>query len=141
MISRSQQSLAKVSALLDVKPHERAHKLKGDTVPKTLRRIRQRLDSIFEDAIFHGRATTKPAAAIKRKMREAAPKRKERGQFKALPHREAPALMQRLSVAEGTAARCLELAVLTAAHTSEALLAEWSDSTSTPVSGRCPPVG
>jgi integrase len=118
---------ALLTALLGVKPHERARRHKGDTVPETLRRIRQRLDAIFEDAIFHGRASTNPAAAIKRKMRETAPKREVRGQFAALPYKEAPALLQRLREAPGTAARSLELAVLTAARTSEVLLAEWAE--------------
>lgn len=62
---------ALLSALIDVKPHERARAHKGDTVPETVQRIRQRLDAIFEDAIFHKRATANPAAAIRRKMREA----------------------------------------------------------------------
>lgn len=95
-------------------------------VPETLQRIRQRLDAVFEDAIFHKRCTTNPAAAIRRKMRETMP-RKQAGQFAALPYREAPALLARIRDAEGIAARCLEFAVLTTARTSEALLAEWRE--------------
>jgi integrase len=93
-------------------------------VPETVQRVRQRLDAVFEDAIFHKRCTSNPAAAVRRKMREAQTRR-ERGQFAALPYREAPAFMTRLRAAEGIAARCLEFAVLTAARTTEALLAEW----------------
>lgn len=115
-----------LQALLSVKPHERARRHSGDTVPETLRRIRQRLDAIFEDAIFHERATTNPAAAIKRKMRESAT-RQERGQFRALPYKEAPAFMAALRQAEGIAARCLEFAMLTAARTNEVLGAEWAE--------------
>jgi integrase len=44
-----------------------------------------------------------------------------------VPYRETPALIARISAAEGIAARCLELAVLCAARTSEVLLAEWSE--------------
>lgn len=95
-------------------------------IPETLQRVRQRLDAVFEDAIFHRRCTSNPAAAVRRKMRESMP-RKQAGQFAALPYREAPAFMARLREAEGIAARCLEFAVLTAARTSEALLAEWSE--------------
>ena len=114
-------------ALLAVKPHERARNLtSGDKVPETVQRIRQRLDAVFEDAIFHGRATANPAAAIRRKLTEGTPARK-RGAFKALPYREAQAFMTRLRAAEGTAARCLELAILTASRTSEVLFAEWSE--------------
>lgn len=116
-----------LSALLGVKPHERARRHKGDSVPETLRRIRQRLDAIFEDAIFHGRCQSNPAAAVRRKMREAGPKRAARGSFAAMPYKEAPALVQRIRTMDGNAARCLELAVLTAARTSEVLLAEWRE--------------
>lgn len=118
-----------LAALLGVTAHERARNLTSgaDSLPETVRRIRQRLDSVFEDAIFHGRASVNPAAAIKRKMREAAPKRAAKGSFAALPYREAPAFMHRLRAAEGISARCLEFAVLTAARTSEALLASWSE--------------
>jgi integrase len=115
-----------LEALSTVKPHARARNVKGDTVPETLQRIRQRLDAVFEDAIFHKRCTGNPAAAIRRKMRESLP-RKQVGQFAALPYREAPAFMERLRQAEGIAARCLELAMLTAARTSEVLGAEWSE--------------
>lgn len=93
-------------------------------VPETLSRVRQRLDAVFEDAIFHGRCNTNPAAAIRRKMRETMPA-KQAGQFAALPYRELPEFMARLTAAQGIAARCLEFALHTAARTSEALLAEW----------------
>lgn len=115
-----------LAALLDVTPHERARNLKGTTLPETVQRIRQRLDAIFEDAIFHRRATSNPAAAIRRKMREAAPRR-QRGEFRALAFKEAPAFMAALRAAEGVSARCLEFTVLCAARTSEALLAEWTE--------------
>ena len=99
---------------------------KAQRIPETLQRVRQRLDSVFEDAQFHGRCASNPAAAIKRKMAETQPRR-ERGELAALPYREAPAFMARLHVQHGIAARCLEFAVLTAARTSEALLAAWDE--------------
>jgi len=43
-----------LAALAAVKPHERARDVTGKSNPETLRRIRQRLYSVFEDAIFHG---------------------------------------------------------------------------------------
>lgn len=95
-------------------------------VPETLQRVRQRLDAVFEDAIFHKRCVSNPAAAIRRKMRESLP-RKAAGKFAALPYREAPAFMTRLRLADGIASRCLEFAVLTAARTTEALMAEWAE--------------
>jgi integrase len=113
-------------ALQGVKPHEAARNLKGDRVAETLRRIRQRLDAVFEDAIFHGNCDRNPAAAVRRKMRETLPAQ-QRGSFKALDYREAPAFMQQLRGAPGVSARCLELAVLTAARTGEVLGATWSE--------------
>ena len=95
-------------------------------VPETLQRVRQRLDAVFEDAIFHGLCSSNPAAAIRRKMAEGSEKHK-RGKFAALPYREAPAFMAQLREQEGIAARCLELAVLTAARTGEVLGATWSE--------------
>ena len=95
-------------------------------VPETLSRVRQRLDAVFEDAIFHGFCTTNPAAAVRRKMREVMPKKKATG-FAALDYREAPAFLQRLRDAQGTAARCLEFAVLSASRTGEAIGAVWPE--------------
>lgn len=95
-------------------------------VPETLQRIRQRLDAVFEDAIFHGHCTTNPATAIRRKMRETLPA-KTRGKFAALPYREVPAFTHHLRSAEGIAARCLEFALHTASRTNEVLAAEWSE--------------
>lgn len=116
-----------LAALLDVKPHERARNLsQGDHVQETVQRIRQRLDAVFEDAGFHGRCTSNPAAAIRRKLREATPSR-QRGEFKALPYAEASTLVAQLRHADGTAARCLEFAMLTAARTSEAIGAAWAE--------------
>lgn len=113
-------------ALQAIKPHERARNLTGDKLPETLQRIRQRLDAVFEDAIFHKRCASNPAAAIRRKLAEGQDKR-QRGEFRALPYREAPAFLQRLQAAEGIAARCLELAMLTAARTGEVLGASWAE--------------
>ena len=116
-----------LAALTAIKPHERARNLKADDrVLETTRRIRQRLDAVFEDAIFHGKCSGNPAAAIRRKMRESMP-RKQAGKFAALPYREAPAFMRQLRDMEGIAARCLEFALLCAARTSDVLLAEWSE--------------
>lgn len=115
-----------LQALQVIKPHERARNSSGGRPHETVQRIRQRLDAVFEDAIFHKRCTSNPAAAIRRKMRETMP-RKQAGQFAALPYDDAPAFIARLRGHEGLAARCLELAMLTAARTSEALLAEWGE--------------
>lgn len=104
----------------------RAIDAENKRVPETLKRIRQRLDAIFEDAIFHGHCTTNPAAAVRRKMRETLPAKKA-GQFKALAFKDAPAFLRRVREAQGTAARCLEFAVLTTSRTNPAILAEWAE--------------
>lgn len=113
---------ALLEALTAATPHERARR-PGD-LGETLRRVRQRLDSVFEDAMFFGRCASNPAAAIKRKLRETRPAG-DRGEFLALDYPLAPVLMARIRAMPGTAARCLEFAVLTASRTSEALLASW----------------
>jgi integrase len=95
-------------------------------VPETLQRVRQRLDAVFEDAMFHGHCSTNPAAAIKRKMAEGQGKRK-RGQFAALPYRDAPAFMLKLREQQRLGARCLELAILTTARTGEVIGATWPE--------------
>ena len=118
---------ALLQALAGITPHERAHNLtQGARIGETTQRIRQRLDAVFEDAIFHGRCKTNPAAAVRRKMAETLP-RKVTGRFAALPYKEAPAFLAKLREASGTAARCLELAVLTAARTGEVLGLVWSE--------------
>jgi integrase len=114
-------------ALAAMRAHERSRRVEeGSRVSETVQRIRQRLDAIFEDAMFYKRCTTNPAAAIRRKMREELPMPKA-GKFAALDYRQAPALMGRLRAADGTAARCLEFAVLTASRTAEALCATWGE--------------
>ncbi len=93
---------------------------KDVTIPETLRRVRQRLEAVFEDAIFHGYCTTNPARAIRRKMRERLPARNVRS-LPTLPYQQLPAFMKRVREAQGTAARALEFAILTASRTSEVL--------------------
>src|ERR1019366_4149734 len=68
----------------------------GKHVPETLQRVRQRLDAVFEDAIFHGRCMTNPVAAIRRKMRETLPTIGA-SEFAALPYADAPQFMAELS--------------------------------------------
>jgi integrase len=115
-----------LEALQDIQPHQRARNFHGDCLHETVQRIRQRLDAVFEDAIFHNRCRSNAAAAIRRKIREALP-RKQAGKLAALPYAEAPAFMTLLRGQEGLGARCLEFAILTAARTSEVLLAEWGE--------------
>lgn len=117
---------ALLAGLAQIGHHEQARNVKGGKPLETIRRIRQRLDSVFEDCVFHGHCTANPAAAIRRKMAEQLPAQQP-GQLAALPYKEAPAMVQRLQTWPGTAARALELAVLTASRTSEVLGAMWEE--------------
>jgi integrase len=114
-----------LQALASIKPHER-NRHAGVNVAETAKRIRQRLEAVFEDAQFHGRCDTNPAAAIKRKLSEEGPERLA-GEFRALDYRAAPALVQRLRAMPGTAARALEFAVLSVARSGEVLGATWNE--------------
>lgn len=98
---QAHEAREQLQALQNIEPHERARNFKGGRPQETMQRIRQRLDAVFEDAVFHKRCSSNPAAAIRRKMREAMP-RKQAGEFAALPYREAPAFMARLRQAEAT---------------------------------------
>lgn len=117
-----------VAALLAMKPHPRARQFgEGDRLGETRGRVLQRLAAVFDDAIFHGRATGNPAgAATRRKIVEAAPARR-RGSHRALPYAEAPAVLRLLAEAEGTAALALTFAALTASRTAEVLGARWCE--------------
>jgi integrase len=113
-----------LQALMDATPHENARR--PGNLGETLRRVRQRLDAVYEDAMFFGRCTSNPARAITRKLREQRPAN-DKGEFLALDYHQAPALMARIRSMPGTSARCLEFAVLTASRTAEALLASWNE--------------
>ena len=116
-----------LKALSGARPHKRARNVDaGSAIAETVRRVRQRLDAVFEDAVFHKRCTGNPAAAVRRKLREACV-RSQTVSLRALPYAEAPDFMARLRRQHGTAARCLEFALLTASRTSEALGAVWSE--------------
>jgi integrase len=95
-------------------------------IPETASRVRQRLETIFDDCVFRMVCAGNPAAAIRRKLREVHSGR-GRGQFAALPFAKAPAFMDQLRKLQGIAARCLEFAVLCCARTGEAIAAEWSE--------------
>ena len=95
-------------------------------VPETCDRVRQRLETIFDDAEFHKLCTGNPARAIRRKLAER-PRGKAKGNFAALPYAEVPAFMRQLRQQSGVAARCLEFALLTAARTGEVLGCTWDE--------------
>lgn len=93
------------------------------TVPETARRVRQRLDAVFDDAVLRKLAPSNPAKIIVRALRQ----KRDKGHFRALPYTGVHALVQRVRALPGTSARALEFAILTAARTSEVLGMEWSE--------------
>ena len=96
------------------------------SVPETGSRVRQRLAATFEHALLRELIKTNPMAGTARRVRELVGKR-QKGSFAALPYQELPTLMAALQTREGLAARALELAVLTAARTTEVLNARWPE--------------
>ena len=117
---------ALLAALAEVGHHDRARNVKGTMPLETITRMRQRLDAVFEDCIFHGHCAGNPALAIKRKMAEQLPAQ-DRGKLAALPYREAPAVFRRIQSMPGAAAKALQLAVLTTGRTAEVLGARWDE--------------
>ena len=95
-------------------------------VPETASRIRQRLESVFDDAEFRGACTGNPARAIRRKLKEGK-RGRDQGHFASLPFAKVPAFVKALRAQDAIAARCLEFTLLTVARTSEAVGAVWSE--------------
>jgi hypothetical protein len=92
-------------------------------LPETGSRIYQRLATVFDAAVIDGLRADNPATPIKGELRKRAPRPKREG-YAAMPYRKLPTFSVALRKVQGNAARCLEFAILTAARTSEALLAE-----------------
>jgi len=95
-------------------------------VPHTARKVRQRLDTVFEDAQLRKWCVTRPTQAIRRAALRGAPSLKNKS-LRALPYQQAPDFMRRLRSIGGVAANCLQFTVLTAARTNESTGAEWSE--------------
>ncbi|MDR0246971.1 MAG: integrase arm-type DNA-binding domain-containing protein [Burkholderiales bacterium] len=93
------------------------------TIPETARRVRQRLDAVFDYAMLHGMAPTNPAGAVTRSLRQ----RRERGSFRSLPYSEVPVFLEALRECQATSALALEFLLLTASRSEEVRLAQWSE--------------
>ncbi|MDL1860867.1 integrase [Betaproteobacteria bacterium PRO7] len=97
-------------------------------IPETAMRIRQRLEAVFDDAMFRKLCRSNAAEPVRRKLREAMKgKKRERGKFAMLPYAKAPDFARDLRSREGIAARALEFGMLTAARTSEIIGATWGE--------------
>jgi integrase len=95
-------------------------------VPETGSRIYQRLATIFDAAVIDRLRPDNPATPIRRELRKRAGPRR-RDNFPSMPYQQVPALAKRLRAAAGNSPRCLEFTILTAARTSEALTAQWTE--------------
>jgi len=95
-------------------------------IPETADKVRQRLDKVFDDAVFHGICTANPARIIRGKLSEEPRGRKE-GHYRALPFNHVPDFMNQLRAEKCTAARALEFGLLTAARTGEILGSTWEE--------------
>jgi hypothetical protein len=83
--------------------------------PETGRRVRQRLEVIFDHPEFHKLCTGNPGRAIRRKLTEGK-RGRDHEKYRALDYREVPEFIRRLRTVEGTSARALEFGLLNAAH-------------------------
>jgi integrase len=97
--------------------------------PETMNRVRGRIESVLDWAKARGlRAGDNPAAWKTIGKVLPAPRKVATVQhFLAVPYADLPAFMSDLSKQEGSAARALEILILTASRTGEVLQARWSE--------------
>jgi integrase len=109
--------------------------------PETARRVRWRVEAVFSEAIARGHRDKNPdgetivqrnPAAWKDNLDGTSLKRRDKKKRQvqhhpAMPFKEVPAFLADLRSRESLAARALELCILTATRTSEAIGARWSE--------------
>jgi integrase len=97
---------------------------------ETTRRVRGRIEKVLDYAADPDDLTYINPACWTKQLRRSLPKlppEKRPKNHPSLPHQEIGAFMALLRQREGTAARVLEFAILTATRTGEALGAKWSE--------------
>jgi integrase len=100
------------------------------TKTETASRVRGRIESVLDWATVRGYRTGDNPARWKGHLAEVLPSRGQIAKVEhhaALPWRELPTFMSELRTREGSAARALEFAILTAARTGEVIGALWSE--------------
>jgi integrase len=100
------------------------------TKNETARRIRGRIEAVLDWAKVHDMRSGENPARWRGGLQHALPARPRSSLVKhhaALPYGEIAEVMAALRAEAGTAARCLEFTILTAARTSEAIGAKWSE--------------
>jgi integrase len=106
--------------------------------PETASRVRVRIAAIIDHGLSVDSMQPNPARLLAKrfaKVKEAGKfikrngvlERVERGNFPALPYKDAPAFARRLRDQTNIAARALEFLLLTASRTSEVVGAKWSE--------------
>ena len=98
--------------------------------PETANRLRQRIEAILDWARVRGHRTGENPARWKGHLDNSLPSRTKVAKVEhhaALPYGEIATFMSSLREREGVSARALELAILTATRTGEALKAQWSE--------------
>jgi integrase len=113
----------------EIKPSHIHDLLKPIWVEKreTANRVRGRIETIIAKNVDIDDADFRNPAELTKQLREKLPKRPKRvvRHHPALPYAEAPAFMQKLAGAVGTAAAMLRFVIFTACRTNEAVEAAW----------------
>ena len=99
------------------------------TKAETAARLRGRIERVLDAARAKGYRTGENPARWRGHLDSLLPKRRKltRGHLAAMPFAEVPDFLIRLRDMDGTAARALEFAILTAARSGEVLGARWSE--------------
>ncbi|HEV7255716.1 MAG TPA: integrase arm-type DNA-binding domain-containing protein [Mesorhizobium sp.] len=97
--------------------------------PETASRLRGRIERVLDFAKARGWRSGENPALWRGHLKNVLPARQKltRGHHAAMPYRDVPAFMERLREADTLAARALELVILTATRSGEALNASWSE--------------
>jgi len=98
--------------------------------PETASRLRGRIEAVLSWATVHGYRVGDNPARWRGHLDKLLPKRAKVAKVEhhpALPYQQMGAFMKALRAQDGTAARALELTILTAARTSEVINATWQE--------------
>ena len=97
--------------------------------PETASRLRGRIERVLDAAKAQGLRSGENPARWRGHLDQLLPKRQKltRGHHAAMDYADLPAFIEHLQAREGSAARALEFAILTAARSGEVLGARWAE--------------